>query len=49
MNMFIDDSITTREFLKFIGTFIASDYCYSKEKSLEILREEILRCKMLPE
>ena len=39
----------THDFVEFVNCFALSDYCYSKEKSLKILQEEILRCKMLPE
>ena len=49
LNFCIEDSTTVVEFAEFLRCFIASDYCYSEEKSFEIIREEILRCKMLPE
>ena len=48
-SMQIDDSKTIHEFAEFINCFITSKHCYSKRKSLEFLKEEILRCKMLPE
>lgn len=44
-----DDHETVHEFSDLTDCFILSDYCYSEEKSLEILKEEILRCKMLPD
>ena len=49
LNFLLDDAATTHDFAEFVNCFALSDYCYSKEKSLKILQEEILRCKMLPE
>ena len=49
LSFLLDDTEAIHDFSEFINCFILSDYCYSKEKSLEILKEEILRCKMLPD
>ena len=49
LSFLLDDTDAIHDFSEFINCFILSDYCYTKEKSLEILKEEILRCKMLPD
>ena len=49
LNFASDDPETVNEFSNLLDCFILSDYCYSNEKSLEILKEEILRCQMLPD
>lgn len=49
LNFTSDDPETVNEFSKLLDCLVLSDYCYSREKSLEILKEEILRCQMLPD
>lgn len=49
LSFLMDDTSAIHDLSDFIKCFVASDYCYSKEKSLEILKEELLRCKMLPD
>ncbi len=49
LNFRSDDPETVSEFSDLLDCFVLSEYCYSREKSLEILKEEILRCQMLPD
>lgn len=44
-----DNKIAVQDLENFLECFIISSACYSKEDSLNILKEAIQKCKMLPE
>lgn len=49
VSLTIEDGKVVEEFKNFLECLSISDYAYSRKKSIEIIKEEILRCEMLPD